>query len=37
MTCGVNRNGRVCIIDVLYHLIFRTDLFYKTEIKVEMK
>jgi len=37
MTCGVNRNGRVYIADVLNHRIVRADLFYETEIKVEIK
>jgi DNA-binding beta-propeller fold protein YncE len=37
MTCGVNRKGRVYITDVLNHRIVRAELFYETEIKVEIK
>ena len=37
MTCGVNRHGRVYIADVLNHRIVRADLFYETEIEVEIK
>jgi len=37
MTCGVNRNGRVYIGDVLNHRIVRADLCYDTEIKAEIK
>ena len=37
MSCGVNRHGRVYIADVLNHRIVRADLFYETEIEVEIK
>jgi len=37
MTCGVNRHGRVYVADVLNHRIVRADLFYETEIEVEIK
>jgi hypothetical protein len=36
MTCGVNRNGRVYIADVLNHRIVRADLYYETETKIKI-
>ena len=33
----MNRKGRVYIADVLNHRIVRAELFYETEIEVEIK